>query len=172
VTRRLARVALIFACLAACDGNGKIEPAPEPAAFTPDPEGEGPTVFLRGRSAGSHLLVDVVAKGTPDVNGAALRVVFDPSALAFVEATPGPPWSRVVVSLAKEGTPGQLAITWAEKGAIGFAANAETVLGTLTFQKKSTKASSISFRADRSSIVDRKGVAAAIAFRGGSVPAR
>lgn len=171
--RKLVIFAFCAIAVAACNGNGKIEPQAEPAAFTPDPDVEGAAVFLRGRSDGAQqLYVDVVARGTPDVNGAALRVLFDPSALAFVEASPGAFWSRVVVSLAKEGTPGQLAVTWAEKGAIGFSATSETVLGTLTFQRKTTKASTIAFKADRCSIVDRKGMAAAVAFRGGSVSAR
>lgn len=165
-------VAALALALAACDGSGGPAPSTEPATFVPDAPSEGSEVFLRGASARDDVYVEVVAKGPPEINAAALRLLFDPAALTFVEAAPGPHWSRGAVTIAKEGTPGQIAIAWAEKGATGFAASDETVLGTLRFQRKNRDASTISFFAERSSLVDKKGAPVRVTFRGGSVRAR
>lgn len=144
-------------------------------SFVAEPPGEGALVFMRARADGAErdtLVVDVVARGAPEVNGAALRVLFDPAALRFVEAAPGAAWPRVVTSVAKEGTPGQLAIAWGVRGAISIDARDETLLGTLKFVRKTKTESSIRFKTERSSLVDRRGLPVEVAFRGGTVTTR
>lgn len=166
--RALAAV-LLVACTSGQSASGDRDGA---SPFTADPAPDGPAVYVRGRGDASNVVLDVVARGAPDVHGTALRVTFDPDALTFVEAAAAPVWTRRSMALAKEGSPGQLAIAWFAKGERGFAANDETVLGTLTFATKSKKESAIAFRAERSAIVDRQGRPLDVVFRGGRVSPR
>ncbi len=169
---------------AACTSSDARESGPAgPAAFVGDVPADGATVFLRARKGGEvaatassgateHLFVDVVARGAPDVHGAALRVTWDPEALAFVEAQSGATWSKQALALAKEGAPGQLAVMWAEKGERGIDATTETVIGTLVFDARGRKGSAVAFKAERSQLVDKKGSAIVVAWRGGAVAPR
>lgn len=167
----MKRIALaLLVVLAGCTSSGSGGGAPEPTGvFTADEVPAGPAVFVRGRAEGTTLQVDVVARGAPDLHGAALRLAFDPDALAFTSAEASSAWSRKSMAVAKEGTPGQLAIAWFEKGARGIKADAETVLGTLTFDVKTKSPSAITFRTERSSIVDHDGKRIDTTFRGGRV---
>lgn len=171
--RRLVLAAAL--ALAACEGGNGTPPAIENPAFVAEAPGEGALVFMRGRAEGAErdtLVVDVVARGAPEVNGAALRVLFDPAALRFVEAAPGPAWPRVVTAVAKEGTPGQLAIAWGVRGAVSIDAKSETLLGTLRFVRTTKAESTVRFKTERSSLVDRRGLPVDVAFRGGTVTTR
>lgn len=131
-----------------------------------------PVVFLRESSPGlvpNRLAVEVVARGAGDLHGAALRVTWDPQALAFIRADSSKKWSKSALSLAKEGTPGQLAVAWTEKGEIGIDASGEVVLGSLVFESRSHEGTPIAFKTDRSTVVDKKGAPVNVAWRGGSV---
>ena len=142
-----------------------------PVDFAPEPSGDGPAVFVRGRpdTLGDRVLVDVVARGALDVHGAAFRLRFDPAMLAYSEIAPGVQWHSGAMAVAKEGTPGQLAVVFAEKGGIGIVAKDETILGTLTFDVKKHGPTALSFRADRSGVVDRDGNPVAVTWHGGTL---
>lgn len=161
------------ACTSSDSGDGASN---RPASFVGEAPGEGATVFLRGRSGaqqpGGPVLVDVVARGAADLHGAAFRVTWDPNALAFVEAQSGSVWSKQALALAKEGTPGQLAITWTEKGERGIDAMNEVVLGTLVFDARGRSETPLTFKTERSQVVDKKGVPLVVAWRGGVVAGR
>ena len=173
-----AAAALFAASLAVsgCTSNDNTsEPPPGPAALTPEADGDGTAVFLRGRTpvaASNRLVVEVVARGAHDLHGAAFRMTWDPDALTFVEASRGDAWSKNVLAMAKEGSPGQLAVVWTEQGEKGIDATSETILGTLTFDTRGHKATPLAFKLERSELVDKKGVKVAAKWRGGSVPAR
>ena len=157
-----------------CSSSSSGENPPGPLTFTADPgSNAGAEVYLEGRTEGDRLIVDVLAKGVKDVHGTALRVKWDPEALALVEATPSRSWSKQAVLLSKEALPGTLAIAWAEKGdGTGHDATEPLVLGTLTFDSKGRKGTAVSFRAERSAIVDHEGKTQTVAWRAGNVPAR
>jgi len=165
------RLALALAlALAACTSAPSTNDAAGPSAtLIAEAPPDGPAVFVRGRGEGRTMQVDVVARGAPTLHGAALRVTFDPDALAFSGAEPSSAWTRRSMSLAKEGTPGQLAIAWFEKGGRGIPADAETVLGTLSFDVKAKKESAIAFRTERSSLVTPDGKPIPVTFRGGAL---
>jgi hypothetical protein len=164
------RTVLFALVLAGCTAADAPHDAPASVAtFVGDPAPAGPAVFVRGHGDASNLYVDVLARGAPDVHGAALRVTFDPDALAFVGSEAAPVWTKKSMALAKEGTPGQLAIAWFAKGERGVAAGDETLLGTLTFAVHGSKGSAIAFKPERSALVDRKGTPVELAFRGGRV---
>ena len=174
--RRLVLATMLV--LAGCQGGNGVAPAIENPEFVGEASSDGALVFLRGRrgasdgAEGDTLVVDVVARGAPEVNGAALRILFDPAALRFVEAAPSSVWPRVLTAVAKEGTPGQLAIAWGARGAVSIEAKDETLLGTLTFVRISRAESTLRFKTERSSLVDRRGLPVEIAFRGGTVTRR
>jgi hypothetical protein len=163
----------LSASVAGCSSS-KEEAPPGPIQFAPESDVDGPVVFLRGRPEGEKVVVDVVARGAANVHGVAFRLTWDPEALAFVTATPGGAWSRSVLSLAKEGTPGHLAVAWTEKGeaSAGFDAKTDTTLGVLVFDVKGRKGAQLSFRSERSQIVDPKGAPVVVTWRGGNIPAR
>jgi hypothetical protein len=144
--------------------------------FAADTPSDGATVFLRGREADvaapNLVMVDVVARGAADLHGAAFRVTWDPEALAFIDAKSGSPWSKQVLAMAKEGSPGQLAVAWTERGEIGIDASGETVIGTLTFDIHGRKGTTLGFKTERSQLVDRKGTLVAVKWIGGSITAR
>ena len=157
---------------AACGGSSADEAAP-PVSFAADPEAGGSAVFLRGRAERDRIFVDVLARGLADVHGTAFRVTWDPEALAFVEAQPSGTWSSKAVLLAKEPVAGQLAVAWTEKGeSAGHDATLPIVLGTLVFDAKGRRGTALAFRAERSTVVDRLGRPAIVAWRAGSVRAR
>jgi hypothetical protein len=137
---------------------------------------DGATIGLRSRSLlltpRDHVIVDVVAHGAADLHGAAFRVTWDPATLSFVEAASGPKWSKEAIALAKEGTPGQLAVVWTEKGQTSIDAKDETVLGTLTFAVVSRKSTALAFMNERAQVVDKTGAPVAVTWRGGTVAAR
>ena len=141
-----------------------------------DDGAQGATVLLRSRSLlltpRDHVIVDVVARGAVDLHGAAFRVTWDPATLGFVEAQSGPTWTKDAVALAKEGTPGQLAVVWTEKGETSHDATGETVLGTLTFSVLSRKSTALAFMNERAQMVDKSGAPLAVTWRGGTVAAR
>jgi hypothetical protein len=149
-----------------------------PMGFVPEAPvaAEGATVSLSGATVDAffpnRLVVDVVARGARDVHGAAFRVTWEPESLAFVEARSGAPWSKQVVALAKEGSPGQLAVAWTEKGETGIDASSETVIGTLVFELRGHKGTALTFKTERSQLVDKKGAPVTTKWAGGSVAAR
>jgi len=168
VTAVLAAASAFAGCTSGDPGDGTARPA----AFTAEAPSEGASVFLRQRPNAlvlDRFTVDVVARGAADVHGAAFRVTWDPETLAFVEAQAGSSWSKSVLSLAKEGSPGQLAVAWAEKGETGIDASGETVIGSLTFQSRSAKGTALTFKPERSQLVDKKGARVAVTWRGGTV---
>lgn len=164
----MKRIFLFAIFAAACSSDpGPVTFASEPAAA------EGATVFLRGRPEGDLVVVDVVARGAPEVHGTALRLTWNPNELTHVETKQSLVWSKGALFLAKEGTPGQLAIAWTERGpSAAIDATNETVLGTMVFHVKGTNGSAIAFKTERSALVDSKGKPIPVAFRNGSVPAR
>ena len=170
----LALVALL-ALLAACTSSSTRSTREGPLTFVAgESPSDGPVVFLRESSPGlvpNRLAVDVVARGAGELHGAALRVTWDPQALAFVRADSGEKWSKSALALAKEGTPGQLALAWTEKGEIGIDASGEVVLGSLVFESRSHQGTPIAFKVERSTVVDKKGARVDVAWRGGSVTA-
>jgi hypothetical protein len=149
-----------------------------PMGFVPDGPAavEGATVSLSGGTVDAifpnRVVLDVVARGARDVHGAAFRVTWDPESLGFVEARSGAPWSRQVVALAKEGSPGQLAVAWTEKGETGIDASGETVIGTLVFELRGDKGTALSFKTERSLLVDKRGAPVTTKWAGGSIAAR
>ena len=163
----------LSAALAGCSSS-KDEGPPGPIAFNAETDGDGPVVYLRGKPEGERVVVEVVARGAINVHGVAFRLTWDPEALTFVSATPGGAWSKAAIVLAKEGTPGQLAVAWTEKGeaTAGFDAKTDTTLGVLVFDVKGRKGASLGFRPERSQIVDPKGNVVAVTWKGGTVPAR
>lgn len=177
---RLASTSIASIALAFVPGCTSSDARPRSAPMTFAPEApavsEGASVSLSSGGTdpilGNRVLVDVVARGAPDVHGAAFRVTWDPEALAFLEAKSGAPWSKQLLSLAKEGSPGQLAVTWTEKGEMGIDATGETVIGTLVFEVRGRKRTSIGFRPERSLLVDKKGAAVKAKWLGGSIAAR
>ena len=174
VSSALLATGIAFASGCASDEPPPPTGAPGPVAFAAEGAADGATVFLReqGPLQPNRLVVDVVARGAPDVHGVAFRVTWDPEALGFVEARGGAPWSPAVLSLAKEGSPGQLAVAWTEQGAKGIDASAETVLGTLTFDARGAKGTALDFKVERSQLVDKKGTRVGVTWRGGRVPPR
>ncbi|HEY8075624.1 MAG TPA: cohesin domain-containing protein [Labilithrix sp.] len=170
----MKRALVLFMCaLLACGkADGSATDTAPPAAFVSDDHGDGAAVFLRGRPEGDKLLVDVVARGAPDLHGAALRVKFDPSALKFLSADASGVWSKSALSASKEGTPGQLAIAWVEKGEVGIAAKTDSTLGTIAFERKTSAATSLEFKTQRSGLVDHLGAPVTVAWHGGTVAAR
>lgn len=166
--RSLLFVALLG--LAACHGETTSAPAPASSAeFTADDPVTTTSVFLRGHARGDQVVVDVVARGAADVHGTAFRLTFDPAVLAYVDVERGAVFSSGALNVTKEAKPGELMAAWTETGGTGFAANEETVLGTLTFDVKAhAQTTSMAFRPERSTLIDRRGKAAALAWRGGS----
>jgi hypothetical protein len=170
---RLLLAFALAACAVACGGSSESDRASGPVSFVSEPSAEDRAVYLRARTEGDQLMLDVIAQGVPDLHGAAFRVTWDPGALRFASAHAGPSWSKQALLLAKEGTPGQLAVAWTEKGeSAGHDATAPLVLGTLVFEAKSRKGTAVSFRADRSTLVDHHGKPATVSWRAGAVLAR
>ena len=168
-----AAAALAALALSGCSDPPRAVAQPEPAAFEPEAQGEGPVVFLRGRAEGQHVVLEVVARDAADVHGIAFRVGYDPGEMTFVDATSGGAWTSQSVALAREGAPGQVAVVWSEKGsALGVDAREETTLGTLRFDLRGRKGTAVTFRTDRSQILDSKGAPLAVSWYGGAVPAR
>lgn len=170
-----ASALIIAAALTGCSESSSSEAPPGPLAFNAESSetGDGAQVYLQGRTEGDRVIVDVVAKGVKDVHGTALRVKWDPDALSLASATPSDAWSKDAVLLSKEAMPGTLAIAWSEKGeAVGHDATEPLVLGTLTFDAKGRKGTAVSFRTERSAIVDHEGKTQSVAWRAGNVPAR
>ena len=156
-------------------GNARDGNAGGPVAMTTEAPGEGASVSLRGRVdplAPSQVVLDVVARGAADLHGAAFRMTWDPEAITFVSATSGTPWSKQVLAMAKEGSPGQLAVLWTEKGETGIDASHETVIGTVTFAPRGRQGSPIAFKTERSQLVDKQGVPIVATWTGGSLAAR
>lgn len=157
-----------------CNESSPTEAPPGPLTFTAESaSSEGGQVYLEGRTEGDRVIVDIVAKGMKDVHGTALRMKWDAEALSLVEAKASDAWSKQAVLLSKEATPGTLAIAWTEKGeGVGHDATEPLVLGTLVFDAKGRKGSAVSFRAERSAIMDHEGKTHVIAWHAGNVPAR
>jgi hypothetical protein len=143
-----------------CSAESTREGGPGPIAFTPEAPAGGASIALRGRFdllGPSRIAVDVVARGAADLHGAAFRMTWDPEALTFVGASSGAAWSKTALSLAKEGSPGALAVAWAEMGEAAIDATNETVLGTLSFELKGRRGTPLTFQKERSQLVDKKG---------------
>lgn len=167
----LAMLATIGACDTLERNKGA---APPPTDFATDDPNAGAAVFLRSRLEGERALVDVVARSAArHVHGMAFRLHYDPEKLAFVEARASDAWSASAIRLAKEGTPGELVVTWTEKGSrSGVNATDDTVLGTLTFTAKTREPIAIAFRPERSTLRDATGAPIAIEWRGGQIASR
>jgi hypothetical protein len=172
----LLATAMLFA--AGCTSDRTRSGSPTGSlAFAPEaPATDGATVSLRSSApdvfAPNRVIVDVVARGAADLLGAAFRVTWDPAELGFVEAKSGPSWSKHVLALAKEGAPGQLAVAWTEKGETGIDARAQTVIGTLTFELRGHTGTSLSFKTERSQLVDKKGTPITATWAGSAIAAR
>jgi len=172
-----AAMVVALVCVPGCTTTEIEKAGSGPMAFsaTGDAPGDAPgaTVVMRSRplllTPRDHVVVDVVAHGAPDLHGAAFRVTWDPATLSFVGAESGPTWSKDAVALAKEGTPGQLAVVWTEKGETSHDAKGETVLGTLTFAVLSRKSTALAFMNERAQVVDKSGAPVAVTWRGGTV---
>lgn len=171
--KTLAVIALALV-LAGCGSVATQSAEPGPIAFQSDnAPSAGATVFLRGMpTLGDRIVFEVVARGAKEVHGVAFRVTYDADTLTFAGSEPGASWSKNVLALSKEGSPGQLAVTWTEKGEIGIDASPDTVLGTVTFEVKGRKATPVSFKVERSQIVDKKGAKLPATWRGGNLAAR
>jgi hypothetical protein len=169
-------VALALGCVPGCNSTEVRTKGTGPMTFAADAPSEGASVVLRSRPLEivpiDHVVVDVIARGAPDLHGAAFRVTWDPQTMSFVEAQNAPVWSKQLVALAKEGAPGQLAVVWTEKGETSLNATSETVLGTLTFELKSRKSSPLTFIQERAQVVDKLGAPVAVKWQGGVVAAR
>ena len=175
VSSSLLAIALAFApgCTSADSRSGS---GFGPMGFAAEPPADGATVFLRGQPQGlaapNQVVVDVVARGAAGLHGAAFRVTWDPEALGFLDAQSGAPWSKQVLALAKEGSPGQLAVAWTEKGETSIDASGETVIGTLTFEVRGRKGTALGFLAERSQLVDKKGARVDVKWLGGAITPR
>jgi hypothetical protein len=149
---------------------------PAPMTFVAAAQPESPSVFLRSQPPSvllpNRITVDVVARGAADVHGAAFRLTYDSSALGFIAATSGAPWSKQALAMAKEGAPGELAVVWAEKGELGFDANGETVLGSIVFEVHGRTGTAVRFKNERSQLVDKKGLRVEATWAGGAIAAR
>ena len=168
-------LALALGCAPGCNTTEVRTTGNGPMVFTAaEAPPEGASVVLRSRPLVplGRVIVDVVARGAPDLHGAAFRVTWDPETMVFVEAQSAPVWSKQLVALATEGTPGQLAVVWTEKGETSLDATAETVLGTLTFEVQRRKTTALAFVEERARVVDKRGAAVAMTWRGGAVGAR
>jgi hypothetical protein len=154
----------VLALATGCGSVATQSSEPGPIAFQSDSApSEGATVFLRGMpTLGDRIVFEVVARGAKEVHGVAFRVTYDAETLSFAGSEAGSSWSKNVLALAKEGTPGQLAID----------ANTDTVLGTVTFEVKGRKGTPVSFKVERSQIVDKRGAKLAATWRGGTLAAR
>jgi hypothetical protein len=168
---------LVFLCasLVGCSTDEPRHSASAPS-FTPETApSTSPVVFLRGHpDQGSNVLVDVVARGLDhDIHGVAFRLHWDPSTLGFNAARGGPGWSRQALALAKEGLPGELVVTWTERGSGGgIKALDEAILGTLDFSPRTNvgaDGAKLEFRTERSTVRDAGGGALAVEWRGGAV---
>lgn len=160
--------------LAGCGSVATASGEPGPIAFkADDAPAEGATIALQStRSLGDVMVVDVVARGAKELHGAAFRLSYDPEVLTFASSEAGGSWSKSSFALTREATPGLLLVTWSEKGEVGIDASKDTVLGSLTFQVKGRKATPLSFKVERSQIVDKRGGKLAASWRGGTLAAR
>lgn len=168
-------LALVLLGAAGCS-TSDTQNGPAATAFVATAPPEGPSVFLRSQPPSvllpGRITVDVVARGAVDLHGAAFRLTYDPTALAFIGASNGPKWSKQALAMAKEGAPGELAVVWAEKGELGFDASGETVLGSIVFEVHGRAGTPIRFKNERSQLVDKKGVRVEATWSGGQVAAR
>lgn len=176
VASHLLALSLVVLGAAGCNGADARSNGAGPLTFVAAAPSEGASVSLRRLEPNvilpNRIVVEVVARGAADLHGAAFRLTWDPAALAFVEAKSGAPWSKQAVAMAKEGSPGELAVMWAERGEKGIDANGETVLGTLAFDARGRAGTALTFRSERSELVDRKGVRAQATWAGGELRAR
>ncbi|MDF2696651.1 MAG: hypothetical protein K0S65_5034 [Labilithrix sp.] len=169
--------ALVLA-LGACGGdepNKKAEP-PGPTGFTPEAAPQtGASILLRGRSGdGERRTVDVVARGVAQgIHGMAFRLAWDPARVGFVAAHGGDVWSKQATLLAKEGLPGELVVVWTERGSGGgVSAGKEAVLGTIEFVVRTSDATDLVFRTDRSTVRDAIGAPVRVDWQGGQMAGR
>jgi hypothetical protein len=166
-------LALVLLCVAGCSTNDTHSGARPLTFVSTQSASAGTSVSLRSQPPSvllpNRVTVDVVARGAADLHGAAFRLSWDPAALGFIEAKSGAPWSKQALAMAKEGSPGELAVVWAEKGESGIDANGETVLGTIVFEVRGRQGSAIAFKTERSQLVDKKGVRVEATWVGGQV---
>src|SRR5690606_2198902 len=126
-----------------------------------------------GRVHGDQAIVQVFARGAADLHGAALRLTYDAERLTFASATSSGAWSSQALALAKEGTPGELAVVWSEKGsARGVDAKTDTLLGTLRFDIHAPGPVTLAFRQERSSLLGSDGVPLSTGYYGGRLVER
>ncbi len=170
---------LVIGWLGGCGSSTSKNDVPEtPAPAASDAPANVPTiVYAKSRLEGDRLIVDVIARGAADIHGAAFRVHWDTAKLSFVDAVGSDAWSRQALRLAKEGVPGELVVTWTEKGQTtetraAIDAREDTRLGTLTFATKSALETSsdqamalVMFRNERSVLLDSRGNRIAVAWR-------
>jgi len=168
-------LAFVLLGAAECSSSSRSNGA-GPITFVAAAPSEGPSVFLRSQPQSlilpNRVAFDVVARGAADLHGAAFRLSWDPAALGFIEANGGAPWSKHALAMAKEGSPGELAVVWSEKGEMGIDASGETVLGTVSFEVRGRKGTALAFKSERSQLVDKKGVRVEATWAGGELAAR
>ena len=166
-------IGLVLLSAAACTAGDTPNHGTGPITFVSTAAKEGTGVFLRSQPTSvlfpNRVTVDVVARGATNLHGAAFRLSFNPNELAFIEASSGAPWSKQVLAMAKEGSPGEVAVVWAERGELGFDASGETVLGALVFEVRGRQGTEVRFRSERSQLVDKKGVRIDAAWAGGEL---
>jgi hypothetical protein len=170
--------ALTLAILTGCHDPTPVSgPPADPVTFVADgtTSGTGPALSLRGHADGPNVVVDVVATGIGELHGVAFRLDFDPAVLSFSNAQSSGAWSRQAIHLASEGSPGEVAVVWTEKGTTPpLHASAETPLGSLTFAPRQVTptTTSLAFRTDRSKAIDVAGTSLALSWRGGVLTVR
>lgn len=166
----LGRATLIAVGFAAAACTQGADSSSQSAAQREDPRDA--TVFLRQRTMRegmNDLLVDVVVHGVPNLHGVALRLTWDPSLLHYVSSKNSLEWSKSALSLAQEAGSGQLLVAWAEKGETGLSAQGDLVLGSLRFEARAGTKAALAFKSERCQVVDKKGVAIRVAWRGSDV---
>lgn len=164
----MRRCALVLLLLTACGSEAKkVAPsAPPTTSAEADAAAIAPTVFLRSRIEGEHARIDVVARDVSEVHGIAFRLAWDAAKLGYAETRPSGTWSDRALALAKEGVPGELVVTWSERGSVpGHPALEETILGTITLTARAPEAD-IAFRPERSTVHDSTGRAAPVEWQG------
>src|SRR5690349_8517289 len=114
--------ALLSLAAAACSSAEQGPPGPVVFIEGPTTSSEGATVYLRrAQTGGDKLVLEVVAKGAPDLYGAAFRLGYDPEMLALGDAGPSSAWPAGALLLSKEATKGQLLFAYTAKGKVkGF----------------------------------------------------
>lgn len=172
------KLALLFSLcgivLVGCNSDPPKKHDPTPPGFVAEETPSGPVVYLRGDVDGPNARLEVVARDIPrGIHGMAFRLRWDPEQLTFVDARGSDAWSKQALTLAKEGMPGELVVTWTEKGfGPGTDAHENTILGFLDFTMRTSERATVAFRSGRSMLQDAHGEPIAVEWIGGHVSPR